>query len=189
MPEPQTSTKPTLEHWNVAGGRLALFSKNPPTGFLRDGYCRVTPEDKGNHSIAATVTQDFLDFSASKGNNLKDVGVKDGMKWCLCASRFQEAIQAAENGELSQAAVPRVALHASDKKALDVLTYKDLKKYAAEPDGVAGPRQGDHHDPSSEKGVASHSQEIGSAQPTEAPGAGRNQSKKGSVTDTSANRG
>lgn len=111
------------------------------------------------------------------------------MKWCLCASRFQEAVQAAQNGELSHEAVPRVALHASDKKALDVLSYKDLKKYAAEPDGVGGHRQGDHHDPSSEKSIAKHSQEIGSAQPTEAPGAGRNMSKSGSVTDTAGNRG
>lgn len=112
-----------------------------------------------------------------------------GMKWCLCASRFQEAMQAAQDGQLSQEAVPRVHLHASDKKALDVLTYKDLKKYAAEPDGPGSVRQGDHHDPSSEKSVAKHSQEIGSAMPTEAPGAGRNQSRPGSVTDTSGNRG
>ena len=173
----------------VAGGRLSLFSKNPPTGYFRDGYCRVTKEDPGNHSIAATVSQEFLDFSASKGNNLKDAGVTGGMKWCLCASRFQEAMQAAQDGQLSQAAVPRVHLHASDKSALDVVSYKDLKKYAAESDGVAGPRQGDHHDPDSEKSIAKHSQEIGSAQPTEAPGAGRNQSKSGSVTDTSGNRG
>lgn len=113
----------------------------------------------------------------------------DGMKWCLCASRFQEAVQAAQSGELEASAVPKVYLHASDRSALDVVSYKDLKKYAAEPDGTAGHRQGDHHDPSDSKSIARHSQEIGSASPTEAPGAGRNQSRSGSVRDTSGSRG
>lgn len=57
------------------------------TGFLRNGYCEVPPEDFGNHSVAAIVTDEFLDFSASQGNNLRDIGLTGGCKWCLCASR------------------------------------------------------------------------------------------------------
>jgi uncharacterized protein (DUF2237 family) len=80
------------------------------TGWLRDGYCRVTKEDLGNHSIAgephsrlilhmsdsstAIMTDKFLDFSASRGNDLRAAGLKDGCRWCLCASRWKEALLA-----------------------------------------------------------------------------------------------
>ena len=53
------------------------------TGFKRNGFCDVPPEDSGNHSVAATVTDEFLDFSAAHGNDLrKQVGLKGGQKWC-----------------------------------------------------------------------------------------------------------
>ena len=123
----------------VAGGRLAQLSKDPPTGHYRDGYCRTGPEDTGNHTIAATVNEAFLDFTSSKGNNLRDAGVKPGMKWCLCASRWKEAFDAASKGNLSKDAVPKVHLHASDESALKTVSYKDLKQYAA--DGEA-PKEG-----------------------------------------------
>ncbi|KAK3696415.1 hypothetical protein LTR37_017986 [Vermiconidia calcicola] len=185
----QTSTKPTMENWNAAGGRLSLFSKDPPTGFYRDGYCRTGPEDKGKHTIAATVTQPFLDFSASKGNNLKDKGITDGMKWCLCAHRWQEAMQAAQNGELKREDVPKVHIHATDKSTLDTVTYKDLKAFAAESEAGNSGRQGSHHNPEEHRGIAGTSKEIGGDQPTEAPGAGKNQSKGGEITQTDSSRG
>ena len=165
----------------MAGGRLAQLSQDPPTGYFRDGYCRTGSEDPGNHSVGATVTQSFLDFTSSKGNNLKDAGVKDGMKWCLCAHRWQEAYSAFQNGSLEKDAVPKVHLHASDKAALDVVTYKDLKSFMAEPEAVGQNRQSSAHGTENSKSLASESQEIGSAQPTEAPGAGRNQSSKGEI--------
>jgi uncharacterized protein (DUF2237 family) len=37
---------------NVLGQSLQLFSKQPLTGFHRDGYCRVSAADMGNHSVA-----------------------------------------------------------------------------------------------------------------------------------------
>merc|ERR1712098_608468 len=86
--KPQESSKQMMLNKNVAGGQLARFSMQPPTGFYRDGYCRVGPEDKGNHSVAAVVTEDFLNYSASQGNNLKD------------------AFDAAQKGLLSNDAVP-----------------------------------------------------------------------------------
>jgi uncharacterized protein len=115
----------------VAGGQLRLFSNRPPTGFYRDGFCRTGPEDKGNHSVAAEVTEDFLNHSTSKGNNLKDVRVKPGMKWCLCAHRWKEAYDAFEKDDLSKEAVPKVYLHES---ALEKIDYSQLKQFSADRD-------------------------------------------------------
>ncbi|KAM3069297.1 hypothetical protein ACMFMG_010804 [Clarireedia jacksonii] len=132
---------------------LSLFSKNPPTGFRRNGYCDVPPEDTGNHSVAgtfplsfsipshkktngkqkATLTDPFLDFTASRGNNLRSIGLTEGQKWCLCASRWKEAMEAAQN-EQGQSVVPKVHLHATHERALDAVSMEDLKKYAAEPE-------------------------------------------------------
>jgi len=127
----------------VAGGRLAQFSMDPPTGFYRDGYCRVTDEDKGNHSIASTMTPAFLKFTNNRGNNLESTGVKPDMKWCLCASRWKEAYDAFKDGKLEKEGVPQVALHATDKKALDTVDYKMLKEFRAPPDATReGGRQG-----------------------------------------------
>lgn len=132
----------------AVGGRLYPFADG--VGHHRDGYCRVTDDDGGNHSIAATVTQPFLDFTQSRGNNLTQAGVKDGMKWCLCASRWKEAFEAFQSGQLEKDAVPKVHLHASDAKALDVVEYGDLSKFKSE-ESVASHRsrnQG-HIDPNS----------------------------------------
>ncbi len=132
---------------------------------------------------------DFLDFTASKGNNLKDAGVKPGMKWCLCASRWQEAMKAAQEGELKKEAVPRVFLHASDKAALDVVSYKDLKVWAAEAENTGSPRQGSHQSPENSQSIAKESQSIGGDQPKDGPRAGESQNKTGQQSSTSGNRG
>ncbi len=151
--------------------------------------CRVTDEDKGNHSVAAQVDKGFLDFTKSKGNNLDKAGVKPGDKWCLCAHRWQEAMKAAQDGQLAKESVPQVFLHASDKKALDIVSYRDLKTYAAEAENNNSPRQGSHQSPENSQSIAKDSQQIGGRGPTDAPGAGKNQAKNGSQSDTSANRG
>lgn len=91
-------------------------------------------------------------------------------------------MQAFQDGQLSKDAVPRVHLHASDKAALDTVSYKDLKEYGAEAEaGGASTRQGGHHSTENSQSIVKESKEIGSAQPTEAPGAGRNQSKSGEI--------
>jgi uncharacterized protein (DUF2237 family) len=138
----------------VMTGPLLQFSRDPPTGFFRDGYCRTGPEDTGNHAIAATVSDEFLDFSAKNGNNLRDVGVKDGMKWCLCTNRWKEAMQAAQKGSLAESAVPKVHLHATDESALKMLSLNDLKKYKAEaeaPNEGRNNRQDSYRDPKMSK--------------------------------------
>jgi uncharacterized protein len=111
---------------------LALFSKQPLTGFYRDGYCRVGPEDHGNHAVAGVVTKEFLEYSASKGNDLRQIGLTDGCKWCLCTTRWKEAFDGWKNGEVSEKGVPKVFLHATDQSALEKVPMDDLKKFAAQ---------------------------------------------------------
>ncbi|KEF54559.1 uncharacterized protein A1O9_09001 [Exophiala aquamarina CBS 119918] len=158
----QISSKEMMKNKNVAGGQLAQLSKEPSTGFYRDGYCRTGPEDKGNHSVGATVNKDFLDFTNSRGNNLREAGVKDGMKWCLCASRWKEAFDAAQRGDFAPSAVPKVHLHASHEGALRDIKYSDLKQYAAQTEAtneLANRKQG-YESPEKPGGMAKESQEI-----------------------------
>ncbi|KXT00308.1 hypothetical protein AC578_6485 [Pseudocercospora eumusae] len=73
---------------NIFKKPLTLHSTTPKTGYLRTGYCEVPSSDFGNHSVAAEVTEEFLDFTARQGNDLRSIdGMKAGCKWCLCASR------------------------------------------------------------------------------------------------------
>lgn len=120
---------------------LGLFSRQPLTGYYRDGYCRTGPDDTGNHAIAATLTTAFLDFSASRGNNLRAVpGLDAGCKWCLCTARWKEALDAFESGEVKDRnVVPKVALHATDESALSKgVDLGTLKKWAAEGEAQGG---------------------------------------------------
>lgn len=140
-----------------------MLTKDYPVGFYKDGYCRTGPDDKGNHSVGATVNKEFLEFTNSKGNNLEKAGVKDGMRWCLCASRWKEAFDAAQKGQLSHSAVPKVHLHASHEKALDEVKYGDLKKYSHGGEVPAGQnrnRQDDFISPEKPGGPAKQSSEI-----------------------------
>lgn len=92
---------------NVLGQTLQLFSKQPMTGFYRDGYCRVGASDGGNHAVAGIVTEEFLDYSASHGNDLRVVGLSEGCKWCLCAGRWKEALDAFKDGKIGRNGVPK----------------------------------------------------------------------------------
>lgn len=115
------------------GKPLHQHSTSPPTGVARDGFCRVPESDTGNHSVAGLVTEQFLDFTASQGNDLrKQVGLKGGQRWCLCASRWKEAFDAREGP--SDPKVPKVMLHATNQRALDIVGFKDLKAFAKEGD-------------------------------------------------------
>ena len=79
---------------NVLGTDLKSCSQNPKTGFFRDGFCRTNEKDQGKHVVASVMTDEFLIFSKSKGNDLSTPnlvygfpGLKKGNKWCLCAIR------------------------------------------------------------------------------------------------------
>ena len=94
---------------------LKLCSKEPLTGYMRDGYCRNRPDDSGTHVVCAKMTDEFLEFTKSKGNDLitpssNFPGLKEGDKWCVCAHRWDEANKADK--------APPVDLEASDKSAL-----------------------------------------------------------------------
>ncbi|KAK5070850.1 hypothetical protein LTR64_003824 [Lithohypha guttulata] len=170
----------------IAGGRLSRFSMDPPTGFKRDGYCKVTDDDKGNHSIAATMSESFLKFTNGRGNNLESAGVKPGMRWCLCASRWKEAYDAFKDGKLEKEAVPQVHLHCTDKKALDVVTYKDLKGFAAAPEATReGGRQGVTIDPA--KPSQPHGEgEMSGTRPTQDQQYGTTKEMSGGTTGAGA---
>jgi len=114
---------------NVLGEPLAPCSTQPLTGFFRDGCCNTAAEDRGLHAVCTRVTAEFLEFSRSRGNDLTTPmpefgfpGLKPGDQWCLCAARWQEALEAG--------AAPRVVLQATHAAALRVVKLADLKKYA-----------------------------------------------------------
>lgn len=76
---------------NVFGGELKLCCNDPITGFYRTGYCETGKHDFGKHTVCALITSEFLDYTASKGNNLRSV-VDDGDRWCLCVSRWYDTL-------------------------------------------------------------------------------------------------
>ena len=114
---------------NVFGEQLHVCCTSPMTGYFRDGTCRTISEDRGTHTVCAIMTDEFLDFSLSKGNNLitpipyyNFPGLKAGDKWCLCASRWVEAEKAGK--------APLVILEATHEKTLDFTSLETLVKYA-----------------------------------------------------------
>ncbi|KAK3114410.1 hypothetical protein LTR53_007295, partial [Teratosphaeriaceae sp. CCFEE 6253] len=110
---------------------LSIHSTSPMTGYLRNGYCEVPASDFGNHAIAAEVTEEFLEFSAKQGNDLRPIpGMKGGCKWCLCASRWLEASEA--RGREGDKIVPKIFLNATNEKALNKINLSDLKAFAAD---------------------------------------------------------
>jgi uncharacterized protein (DUF2237 family) len=117
---------------NVFGEPLEDCSHDPLTGFYRDGCCNTGPDDLGVHVVCARVTQEFLDFSLSQGNDLITAhpevgfaGLKPGDQWCLCASRWAEALDAG--------AAPAVVLEATHVRVLDWVDLADLRAHATEP--------------------------------------------------------
>ncbi|KAF1914441.1 hypothetical protein BDU57DRAFT_519448 [Ampelomyces quisqualis] len=115
---------------NIFKQPLALHSTKPLTGFMRTGYCEAPSHDTGNHSVAAILTTEFLAFSASRGNDLRTIGLADGCKWCLCVTRWKEAFDARTGDDDRK--VPRVVLNATNERALEGVGMEDLKKFSAE---------------------------------------------------------
>jgi len=118
---------------NVLGEALEACSVNPMTGFFRNGCCDTSADDVGSHTVCAVVTAGFLEFSKSRGNDLSTpapqfgfAGLKPGDRWCLCAPRWQEALQAGH--------APRVALRATHEGALAHCGLADLKRLAIDLD-------------------------------------------------------
>jgi uncharacterized protein (DUF2237 family) len=116
---------------NVLGGPLETCSIQPMTGFFRNGCCDTSREDVGSHTVCVVMTAAFLDYSKSCGNDLSTPmpdlgfpGLKPDDRWCLCAPRWQEALDAGK--------APRVALRATHEGALEYCSLADLKRYAVD---------------------------------------------------------
>jgi uncharacterized protein (DUF2237 family) len=121
------------ESLNVLGKPLEPCSTDPITGFFRNGCCDSSSEDHGSHTICVQTTEDFLNFSASVGNDLSTPhpqwgfdGLKPGDRWCLCASRWLEAYK---NGF-----PPMVYLRSTHQKALDIVPLEVLERFALDGD-------------------------------------------------------
>lgn len=140
--------RPTLQALsiNVLGTKLEPCNISPMTGFHRDGYCRTNIKDRGDHVICAQVasryfvrrpatvtvglqvTREFLDFTQSKGNDLTTPtahfsGLRPGDRWCLCAARWKEALDAN--------VAPKVVIAATESTALKYVTLEGLQMSAA----------------------------------------------------------
>lgn len=114
---------------NVFGEPLSTCSEKPLTGFFRDGCCNTGPEDFGSHTVCVVITDEFLAFSKAAGNDLSTPvpaynfpGLKHGDRWCLCAARWQEALEAGK--------APKVVLTATHERALEIVALEDLKRFA-----------------------------------------------------------
>ena len=114
---------------NVLGEDLQLCSVAPKTGYRRSGTCETGPQDSGSHVVCAQVTQQFLEFTRSRGNDLMTPlpaadfpGLKPGDRWCLCALRWKEALEAG--------VAPPVILAATHEAVLRHVSLEDLKQHA-----------------------------------------------------------
>ncbi len=119
---------------NVLGGPLLACSYAPLTGYFRDGCCNTDDHDRGNHTVCARVTDEFLAFSREAGNDLETpvpqyrfAGLKAGDRWCLCAARWLEA--------KASGVAPPVVLEATHERALSVVPIDVLRAHAWRPSG------------------------------------------------------
>ena len=119
------------EATNVLGGKLETCCTSPMTGYYRDGKCNTGGGDFGAHTVCAQLTEEFLQFTKSKGNDLSTPvpefnfpGLKPGDCWCLCASRWKEAMDAG--------VAPPVVLAATHALTLEYVSLDELKQHAAD---------------------------------------------------------
>ena len=116
---------------NVIGTPLETCSLSPLTGFNRNGNCQTAEHDIGVHGVCSEVTEAFLSFTKARGNDLSSPnvthgfpGLKPGDRWCLCASRWKEA--------LDHGVAPPIVLSATNEAVLKHIGLDDLLKYAVD---------------------------------------------------------
>ena len=114
---------------NVLGGELRACGYDPLTGYHRDGACHDSARDAGTHVVCARMTPEFLAFSLAHGNDLvtprpemRFRGLKPGDRWCLCALRWLEALEAG--------VAPPVILAGTHERALDLVPFDVLERHA-----------------------------------------------------------
>lgn len=113
---------------NVLGTDLQACCFEPMTGYFRDGYCKTLAQDTGTHVVCAVVTDEFLKFTRTRGNDLSTPrpewqfpGLQPGDQWCLCISRWLEALKAD--------CAPPIKLEATHSKALEFTSLEVLKSF------------------------------------------------------------
>lgn len=116
---------------NVLGTDMQPCSTDPMTGFYRDGCCNTGPQDHGLHLVCCVMTEEFLEFSKNRGNDLSTPnpmfafpGLKPGDRWCLCALRWKEAYEAGM--------APQVVLAATHMSTIEFATLEELQHYAVD---------------------------------------------------------
>ena len=124
-----------MSQTNVFGEPIEECCSNPITGYFRDGFCRTDKYDRGSHTVCAEITDEFLEFSKSRGNDLSTprpeygfAGLRPGDRWCLCASRWQEAYEAGM--------APAVILEATHMGTLEWADLDALKEHAVRHPGA-----------------------------------------------------
>jgi len=116
---------------NVLGTELETCCMSPVTGFYRTGKCETGASDDGLHLVCAVMTQDFLEFSKRRGNDLSTPlpehqfpGLQPGDQWCLCVQRWKEALQSGQ--------APPVVLAATHISAVEFVSLEELQEYAVD---------------------------------------------------------
>lgn len=115
---------------NVLGTALASCNKEPLAGFFRDGCCNTNAYDYGSHTVCCVMTKAFLQYSRFRSNDLSTPrldlgfpGLREGDRWCLCATRWREAYD--------HGMAPRVVLEATHRRALEIIPLEMLLRHAA----------------------------------------------------------
>lgn len=124
----ESKARPSGRVLNVDAEPLQKCSEQPLTGFYRDGFCSTGPTDRGTHVVCAEMTAEFLSFTKSRGNDLETPaprhrfpGLKPGDRWCLCAARWREALEAER--------APPVLLKATEVSAVRFVSAEALKAH------------------------------------------------------------
>ena len=114
---------------NIFNEPLEACSFDPVTGFFRSGCCETSEQDTGSHTVCAIMTEEFLKFSKSKGNDLSTPvpafdfpGLNSGDRWCLCAARWLEAYEAGS--------APTIIARATHKRALEIIPIEVIKEFS-----------------------------------------------------------
>ena len=114
---------------NIFKEPLEACSFDPVTGFFRSGCCETSEQDTGSHTVCAIMTEEFLKFSKSKGNDLSTPvpafdfpGLNSGDRWCLCAARWLEAYEAGS--------APSIIARATHRRALEIIPMEVMKEFS-----------------------------------------------------------
>ena len=125
---PRDSARKMASQKNVLGSDLQSCCSDPMTGFYRDGFCRLGKSDYGLHLVCAVMTSGFLEFSVAAGNDLVTPvpeygfdGLKPGDTWCLCVTRWKEALEAG--------VAPPVILEATHMSAIEFVSVDELQAH------------------------------------------------------------